>query len=235
MSRHQTPADLPLTPWSEFLANFRWIQGEHISLIGSTGGGKTTLAREILERRAYTLVCGTKPVDDSLEAFTERGFIRAKDLPLPPLEMAPKILFWPESRTVEDMAGHREKFRRLLTEVFQQGNWCVYLDELRYFTDSRYLRLGAWCELFWLQGRSLGISFVGCTQRPAFVPLAAYSEPTHLFLWRNSDAQNLKRLREIGGGFNRHEIAHYLARLPRHDVLYVNTRDGEIIRTNKEA
>ena len=225
----------PLTPWPDFLADFRWEQGEHISFIGSTGGGKTTLAREILSRRTFVVACGTKPEDDSLiKLRTEGDFVLKRDFPFPPLEFAPHILFWPHATRVEDLAKHRAKFQHLFTSVYQDGGWTIYLDELRYFTDAKYLRLGSWAELFWLQGRSIGISLVAGTQRPAWVPLAAYSEPTHLFLWRNSDASNIRRLREIGG-VNGREVQSILEQLPSHDVLYVNTRNGELIRTNTKG
>src|SRR4051812_31470861 len=94
---------LPLTPWSEFLREFQWKQGQHVSLIGPTGRGKTTLAKQILSRRDYVIAMGTKPRNKNLEDLRAQGYVRVRDLPSPPLELAPRVLFWPRSGSVEDI------------------------------------------------------------------------------------------------------------------------------------
>lgn len=232
-------ATLPFTSWAEFRAeHFDWKQGEHISLIGPTGQGKTTTGIDLLNERAYVIALGTKPADETLERLiTEKGFLRVKRLPLHPVELAPRQLFWPKTETVEDVTRHRAAFRALLAEVYAQGGWTIFPDELRYFTDGRYLGLSSLLELFYLQGRSLKASVVGGFQRPAYVPLVAYDQPTHLFLWRNSDEANMRRLREISGGFDVREIRREILALDamNHEVLYVNTRNGKLVKTRTEV
>jgi hypothetical protein len=54
-------------------------------------------------------------------------------------------------------------------------------------------------ELFWLQGRSQGNSLITATQRPRFIPLEAYDQASHLFLWRDNDTANIARVAEMAG------------------------------------
>src|SRR3954471_22907642 len=63
-------------PWHDFASSFTFKQGEHCTLVGTTGSGKTTLARELLlPQRDYVVVLGTKAEDDSLyEPLMAQGF-----------------------------------------------------------------------------------------------------------------------------------------------------------------
>jgi hypothetical protein len=115
-----------------------------------------------------------------------------------------------------------------LDHAFRDGSWCIYVDELPY--ACKRLGLAADLVTIWEQGRALGLSLVTATQRPAHVPLEAYSAASHLFLWRETDGSNLKRFRELGGGLGPAVVA-ALPTLRGHEVLYVNTRTGDIART----
>jgi hypothetical protein len=154
--------------WSSFLSGFQWRQGEHVSLIGPTGTGKSTLAFGLVNWRA-----GLSP------------------------DWHATVL-------------------------------AVVVDELSYC--CRRLRLDPAFSDFWEQGRSLGNSLVGLTQRPAWVPLLLYSAPEHLFFWRTTDRQDLARIAGIGG-LDANVIRSTVASLDRHEVLYVNSREGRLIRT----
>jgi hypothetical protein len=85
-----------------------------------------------------------------------------------------------------------------------------------------------------LQGRSLNVSFVAATQRPSWVPLEAYDQATHLLLWRETDKRNLSRLGDIGG-VDTELIRSVVPTLPKHDFVYVNTRDGTISISNTRS
>lgn len=226
------PATAPArVSWADFLAQLDWRQGEHVTLVGPTGTGKTTLALALLPRRRYTVAFGTKPRDDTLQQLVSAGWHRIEQWPPYPDDR--RVVLWPKFRTLGDVAKQRAAFAEALGAIFTAGSWCVFADETRYLVDP--LRLTNSLRLLWLQGRSLGISLVCATQRPAWVPREAYDQATHLFFWRDNDRENLRRLRDIGGiGPGSDSLAATVANLAGHDVLYLNTRTGQQLVTRAE-
>jgi hypothetical protein len=217
---------VPVMSWQRFLEQFSWKQGEHVTLLGTTGSGKTTLALEILPRRDYVVAFGTKRLDDTFSGLLKRGYTRINSWPPPP--GIRKVLLWPHldgiaARDVKPF--QREVFGDALNEIYQEGAWAVFLDELRYITDI--LNLDEEYELLMQQGRSLHISVLGGTQRPRFIPLVAYDQATHLFFWRENDNENIKRIAGIGWS-NREEVEAIVSSLPPKTFLYLDTRTGKM-------
>ena len=218
----------PYQSWAQFDADFVWEQGEHISLAGGTGSGKTTFARQLLPRRGYVAVLGTKSRSASLYGPLEKmGFVtRSKWDPKPAEE--PKVIFKPP--LVGGAAGkedQREAFREMLTDVFEEGNWCIYLDEARYITN--FLGLQTEMELLWEQGRELGISVVVGSQRPVKVPVIAW-EAQHLFIWRFTEKRDIDTISEFTGTLFP-VVRQTIPRLPKHEVLHVQPEYGIASRT----
>jgi hypothetical protein len=143
-----------------------------------------------------------------------------------------EVVFWPEISRLGDVENQRHQIRRALAQIYRSGGWCLYADELRYLTQT--LGLKRECEQIWLQGRSLNLSFVTATQRPSWIPLEAYDQATHLLLWRETDKRNLARLGDIGG-VDTELIRSVVPTLPKHDFVYVNTRDGSISISNTRS
>lgn len=211
--------------WRTFRRRFAWAPGEHVTIIGQTGSGKSELARRLVRDRRFAVVLGTKPVDSTLEGFKRDGFRRIGRWP--PASNINQVLLWPRIRTVEDLDRQRDVMRHALESIFVEGAWTVYVDELPYFVGR--LQLSDMLELYWLQGRSLSVSLVVATQRPANVPLLAFSQATHIFLARTTDDRDLARLREIGGVEDRAGLAATVRRLPRFGFVHVNARTGRYV------
>lgn len=225
--------------WDTFAPYFAgaWQQGEHVTLLGHTGSGKTTMSVEILARRSFVTALGVKPKDDTLQRLIrEQKWPRVKEWSRRPAiqqhTRSQRLVLWPDYRRPEDEQNLQWQLDRALREMFADGGWTIFADEL--FIICKQLRLGPLMEKFWTLGRSIDLTIVGGSQRPAFIPLLAYSQATHLFLWRDNDETNLKRLAGLGGVHSA-LVRRTVPALPKHVALYLNTRTGEMATTKAPA
>lgn len=217
--------------WGDFIdTRFRWPQSQHVSLVGPTGKGKTYLARAILPLRDYVTVLGTKPEDPELSAFVRGGYQRIRAWP--PHALNNRAILWPKFKGAHDIPGQRETFSHAITEVFGKGGrWCFYIDEATYFSDM--LKLGDELKLVWRQGRALKMPLVAACQRPAWVPREMFSEATHIFAFRITDARDIKTIAGMGS-LDARAVTQTIHQLQGHEVLYLNTEDGTMIVTEVE-
>ena len=198
-------------------------------LVGPTGQGKTTLATAILPIRKYVVVFVTKSRDPLIKQLEKKeGYVKVDQFQGVP-DMLPRQLLAPSLKKGKASMPHQRKvFENAMYQVFDAGHWCIYLDELRYITDN--LRLSQDVEFLLLQGRALKISLVAATQRPVKVPLEFFDQSTHLFIWRDNDEANRRRIGGIGGidgGILWSEVA----RLKQYEFIYLNTRTGFVCKS----
>lgn len=218
--------------WQSAQKRADWRQGEHITLIGPTGRGKTELLINAIHPHPYVVFLGTKRVDDTQRELSANGFRTISDPAEVNHEIAKRYLFrppFPKVSARELKSRHAHLFREVLMRCFRQTAWTVALDEARYL--AHFLGLSDELELLWLQGRSQGNTVIAATQRPRYIPLEAYDQATHLYFWRDSDLQNIGRIAEIAG-LNRRAVLATVPRLARHTVMYVNTVTDDTFLTN---
>lgn len=229
LARMSTEA--PRIPWDTFLTkDFQWKSGEHVALIGPTGQGKTTMLVNLLPRHPFTVVFATKPRDDTMTYLIEnQGYLKLeKWKSLDPREY-PRRVLWPQANKLNSTETQMETFDQAFGKIYREGGWTVALDETWFIINQ--LKLDHAVKMYLLQARSLGISLLAATQRPAYVPLEVYDQSTHLFFWRDNDRANLDRISGLSiqsAGL----IRDIVSSLDRHQVLYINTRTGKMARTH---
>lgn len=231
--RNRMMADLstqaPRVPWDVFLRNeLQWKAGEHFALIGPTGQGKTTMLLNLLPLHPFVTVFVTKPRDEVMEGLLFQGYVKLERWQSLDPRQWPRRLLWPNASELDSVERQKEVFHEAFRTIYREGGWTVALDETWYVVNE--LKLGQDIKLFLLQARSLGISLLCASQRPAYIPLEIYDQSTHLMFWRDNDETNLKRISGISWR-SAHLIRNIVANLERFQVLYVNTRTGRMLRT----
>lgn len=230
--RNDANAMAPRIPWDSFVTRLKWMQGEHVGLIGPTGQGKTNLLMHLLPLRTYVAVFATKPRDESMDRLIADGYLRIEKWANIPADRAPRRVLWPNATSIDAEEQQKDVFEKAYGAIYREGGWALVIDEGWYVADV--LKLSKKMRTIWTQGRSLGISQVVATQRPRWVPLEMFDQSTHLFFWRDNDDENLRRISGLGAAPST-VIRTLVANLERYQVLYVNTRTGDMLRTRAPA
>lgn len=239
-SRRVSPRDAeevaPFIEWPALIASMGYRHDEHVTIVGPTGRGKTTLALEVLDLRRNVGIIATKPKgkDRTLAAITGKRGPYLSTLTVPPPVIARRFVIWPAMSGIEDTRQQKAVITAALDQMFMEGNRACLVDEVHYATE--FLGLAPRLKLWWTQGRSLGLSLVAGFQRPAWVPRDAYSAATHLFIFGTNDEQDIRSIGGLGGMSSKEvrSAVAWLASDPArlHEFLYVNTRTGLLARSS---
>lgn len=200
-------------PWEQFQIMFLkgHKQGEHVSLVGPTGSGKSTAAVELCKlvgtrrtkdkRPARVTILVDKPRDDTISAL-----IAQKDFKVikkwPPSYGEEHAIVWPRGGPPSGMAKRqRAVFLPLLDNIYIEGGQYVCVDEAAYFEEPPPSGLGAKAVMgqFWRAARSNKITLIAGTQRPRNVTRLMWSEPSWVFIFPPDDDDDLRRVAELSG------------------------------------
>lgn len=195
--------------------------GIHIALLGTTRGGKTTLATGGNSEPGSGLLGHFENVlviDSTSDPGTISQYGR-------PVRKVGKIEGH-RRLTVNSMgAESRAKIHKYLSKATAQGNIAIYLDEVRQLADPKFFRLGSVLDHLWLFTAKRGVSVIGGTQAPRWVPSAFYDQSKIHFIFGMRDRRAMKRLAEISGDVDTLETT--IPTLERWQFAQVGT-DGEV-------
>lgn len=231
----------------------RWRPGQHVTIIAPTRWGKTVLARRLLrvaERGALMIVdCKGDDAELQIGEVVDHYPSRAEAQRLED-DKRPQIwrLVVPEYH-FGDLAGVA-KARLVVGDVmdrcYRDGTisvkvssgrpifgswrslpWTIVLDEATVVTDRQppALNLSALYREIASRGGGRGVALMSLSQQPAFLPRAAYDQPSWMYLGRMQDVDRRKRLGEIGG--DTRLISATVAELALHEFLAICRADPD--------
>lgn len=207
-----------------------WKQGEHVLISGSTGSGKTALARNVVRIReragGFVVVFCMKPLEDETIVDEYKGYERWKTWKKRPSSHENRILLWPDVRKAkgdkdEILAIQKEAFTEAFNGINHAGKWTVQVDEGLYTTNPQFLNMSDDLAMSHAIGRSGRLTMVTLTQRPSHLPLILYGSASHAFVGRTREASDQKRLSELGAREGGKELAGRIADQGRHDFLWI--------------
>jgi hypothetical protein len=215
-----------------------WLPGEHLTVIGRAGRGKTHFVDRLLrEQRRYVVVFKTKhdPEDDTRYWRGYKTITRASGMSdqkhtrfllAPPLGKVNDPAVLVHGRRVSGMYAQQAiEGWAMIRRVFKEGRWTVVVDEGWY--AEHYLGMTEGIEMLQTQARSKGVSVVECVQRPVEISRFVLAEATHLVVFRG-DRRDSKT---IGDASDR-DVGDAVATLRGHDFIYHNSNTSEILRGN---
>lgn len=226
-----TPEQLaPRVPWDVFLRkHFEWDEGQHITIVGTTGSGKTELLKNLIEMREFAVVFATKPRDSTMDELIEyNGFKKLDKWETLNAEKHPRRVVWPDATQINSSVQQAMVFADAFARIYTEGAWNLFLDEA--WMISNILGLSEQIKIYLLQARSLDISLIMATQRPVSIPVEAFDQSTWLFIFRESDERNLERIGGIAWRDSK-SVRYLVANLEKYQFLAINTRTGMMWRS----
>jgi len=220
---------------NEQLSRFgnEWKQGEHVFVSGPTGSGKTTLARQLVERRidrgGHVVVFVAKPVVDPTIVREYKGWTRwtrMKKRGVSPNDR--RILLWPKVEgkpASEALPIQREVFAEAFDILSIVGRWTVQVDEGLYNCNPMFLNLAQPLAMGLNIGRSSDLTYITLTQRPSHLPLVCYSSASHAFVGQHREAADLKRIAAMDG-INSRQVTNIISGQGRRDFLWLPIAPG---------
>lgn len=226
----------------EFLDRWRYLDGEHVTVLGPSQSGKTTLGFQLLEkvthpgRQAFVLCM--KPRDRVVEAWGKQlGLVRARGWP-PMTSWWRRLiraesngyLVWPEHTydfEIDDLRLYHA-FRAAMIHAYKSKRPnIVVADEAGGI--AKELNLERALKTLLMRGSSNDTGCWEFSQRPVDMPVHGYSQAKHLFMHRDMDKRNRERLREIAGQNDPKEIELITTHTPRHHFLYTHQDGGKVV------
>lgn len=209
LSQRHESAKPTVLHWEDFQQMFLRAHktGEHVSIVGPTGGGKTTIGCEVIKmigsrrardgRPARAVVICCKEEDDTIASL---GWPQIKRWP--PAYGEEHCMVWPRGFPASERARRQAAIvSPLLDEIYKEGRQTVYITEAAYVERPlpKGLGLSHSMEQLWSEARSSKLTVIADTQRPRHVTLLMWTEPSWVFVIQPEDLRDLDTVAQMSG------------------------------------
>lgn len=185
---------------------------DRVFVVGTTGAGKTTLARRLFESMPPPRLL----VDPKAEVSTSYAVTFADPTRIPD---------GPVARFVPADPANLDTYDRLYRSIFDAGPRAVWLDEARIAAPAN--RCPAGIITLITQGRSRGIGHLAAAQRPVHVARELISESEHLIVFRTGHPADMDVVAGVAGMAPR-DFSAALARCPRYGFVWYDARASRL-------
>lgn len=229
---------------------FEYNPGEHVVIVEPTGGGKTHLMYQMLgavigEHPHLAPVAFMPKASDPSTAQWAKALNLRETPEWPPrrrlLQGKPAgYVLWPRHRMDLAPDARREEVGKVLRtgldDQYKRGSSISLVDDAH--SAATMMGLNSYIEEILVNGRAGGAAAWLALQKPSGtvnsggITSFAYSSPTHYLFGKDTEARNLRRLSEIGGGVDSAKVESIvrnlrLYRIGKHTVsqkLYIDKR-----------
>ena len=213
--------------WLEWMRH-EWRQGQHIAIMGRTGRGKTTLARDLLILRDWVVALAVKRADDTLASFPKAGYTLIRKWP--PDYGTQRILLWARPKNLTDIAKQKITLAKVFDDVYQNGGWTVFHDDVAYIANA--LGFKHTLSILLNQARSGFSSQVAAMTQPSSVSQAIPSEVWrqvrfHLIFYYRV-GRDLDAIADIVG-YNKTQLKKWMGQLGPFDFLCFDDLTDSVI------
>lgn len=225
------PLDIEAIPWSSLRDRFltEWEEGQHLSVFGPTGSGKSVVSFDLVEgradrRRANVVVFASKKRDPTLARLIGAGWPRVREWGEADYEKREhhRLILWPDYGRTSEPMKNRPVFLHALDEIMDEGGWTVVLDEGRYFVEQ--LKLRTQLDEYWHAARSSGITVVSLSQGITWIPTGMRTEQQWTIFFHIPNPEIALDAGNIAG--DRHRFGPIISELGEFEFLIVRTRTG---------
>jgi DNA helicase HerA-like ATPase len=189
---------------------------EHVFIAGSTGSGKTFLSKVYLagsEKPVFVLDTKGTFTWEQIPESLQITVTHLSDLPAA-VQKYRFIIYRPVSEELEP-----EFYNEFFKFCYNLWNCTVCVDEAMQVCPNPFRQPQGYKDIL-QRGRERNVNVWSCTQRPANIPVAIYSEATHWFVFQLNALTDRKKLSEVNG------YDEYLTRLPKQEFYYQNVDAG---------
>lgn len=171
-----------------------WQPGEHISLWGATGCGKTTVCAGLAHLRRYSAVLASKQEDKTLALYEDFKII---DDWKKRHWYETHVIVWPYAKQGQDVdVVFRRASLSMMEDIFWEKNWTFQIDDAKMM---RHLGLMGKVKMLFAHMRSQHSSILYNDQRPFETIQEALDQTSYKIMFYMEDKRDVYRMAEASG------------------------------------